>query len=300
MDEEHMYAAKTTESMSTRRRGAHRLRQGVLLTAAVAAAGALLVAPAQAAPHLPSGSAEMATEPVPPQANFAPPSLNPGEGEVVGVAQPIIINFKEPVGDRAAAERAIKITSSNPAEGHFYWFSDKQVRWRPNEFWPAETDVVVEAGGSRSAFRIGESLIATADDNTKTITVTRNGEVVKTMPTSMGKPDHETPNGTYIVGEKRREMVMDSSTYGVPIDDPEGYKLDVEYATRISNSGIFVHAAPWSVGQQGVSNVSHGCLNVSTEDAKWFFENVKKGDAVIVQNTAGGTLNQRDGLGDWN
>ncbi|WP_432279967.1 Ig-like domain-containing protein, partial [Nocardia cyriacigeorgica] len=237
-----MYAAKTTESMSMRRRGAHRLRQGVLLTAAVAAAGALLVAPAQAAPHLPSGSAEMATEPVPPQANFAPPSLNPGEGEVVGVAQPIIINFKEPVGDRAAAERAIKITSSNPAEGHFYWFSDKQVRWRPNEFWPAETDVVVEAGGSRSAFRIGEALIATADDNTKTITVTRNGEVVKTMPTSMGKPDHETPNGTYIVGEKRREMVMDSSTYGVPIDDPEGYKLDVEYATRISNSGIFVHA----------------------------------------------------------
>ncbi|NEW38407.1 L,D-transpeptidase family protein [Nocardia cyriacigeorgica] len=286
--------------MTARRRGAHRLRQGVLLTAAIAAAGALLVAPAQAAPHLPSGSAEMATEPVPPQANFAPPSLNPGEGEVVGVAQPIIINFKEPVGDRAAAERAIKITSSNPADGHFYWINDKQVRWRPNEFWPAETDVVVEAGGSRSAFRIGESLIATADDNTKTITVTRNGEVVKTMPTSMGKTDHETPNGTYIVGEKRREMVMDSSTYGVPIDDPEGYKLDVEYATRISYSGIFVHAAPWSVGQQGVANVSHGCLNVSTEDAKWFFENVKKGDAVVVQNTAGGTLNKGDGLGDWN
>ncbi|WP_432421188.1 L,D-transpeptidase [Nocardia cyriacigeorgica] len=294
-----MYAAKTTESTS-RRRGAHRLRQGVLLTAAIAAASAVLIAPAQAAPHLPSGSAELATEPVPPKANFAPPSLNPGEGEVVGVAQPIIINFKEPVGDRAAAERAIKITSSNPAEGHFYWISDKQVRWRPNEFWPAETDVVVEAGGSRSAFRIGEALVATADDNTKTITVTRNGEVVKTMPTSMGKTDHETPNGTYIVGEKRREMVMDSSTYGVPIDDPEGYKLDVEYATRISYSGIFVHAAPWSVGQQGVANVSHGCLNVSTEDAKWFFENVKKGDAVVVQNTAGGTLNKGDGLGDWN
>lgn len=202
--------------------------------------------------------------------------------------------------DRAAAERAIKITSSTAVPGHFYWRGDKQVRWRPDEFWPGQTDVVVEAGGSRSAFHIGDAVIATADDNTKTITVTRNGEVVRTMPTSMGKPGHETPNGTYIVGEQRREMVMDSSTYGVPVDDPEGYKLDVEYASRISYSGIFVHAAPWSVGAQGVSNTSHGCLNVSTEDAKWFYENVKKGDAVIVQNTEGGVLNSADGLGDWN
>lgn len=300
-----MYVAKNTESLPTRRRGTRRLRQGLLLTAAIAAAGTLVTAPAHAIPaipglpDLPTGSAGI-TEPAPPQANFAPPAINPSEGETVGVAQPIIINFKEPVSDRATAERAIKITSSNPAPGHFYWFGDKQVRWRPNEFWPAETDVVVEAGGSRSAFRIGEALIATADDSTKTITITRNGEVVRTMPTSMGKPGHETPNGTYIVGEKRREMVMDSSTYGVPIDDPEGYKLDVEYATRISNSGIFVHAAPWSVAQQGVSNASHGCLNLSTEDAKWFFENFKKGDAVVVRNTEGGTLNYQDGLGDWN
>ncbi|WP_051163282.1 L,D-transpeptidase [Nocardia brevicatena] len=297
-----MYVAKNTESLPTRRRGTRRLRQGLLLTAAIAAAGTLVTAPAYAIPglpDLPTGSAGIA-EPAPPQANFAPPAVNPSEGETVGVAQPIIINFKEPVSDRATAERAIKITSSNPAPGHFYWFGNKQVRWRPSEFWPAETDVVVEAGGSRSAFHVGEALIATADDSTKTITITRNGEVVRTMPTSMGKPGHETPNGTYIVGEKRREMVMDSSTYGVPIDDPEGYKLDVEYATRISNSGIFVHAAPWSVAQQGVSNASHGCLNVSTDDAKWFFENFKKGDAVVVQNTEGGTLNYQDGLGDWN
>ncbi|WP_051133593.1 L,D-transpeptidase [Nocardia paucivorans] len=297
-----MHVAKNTESLSTRRRGTRRLRQSLLMTAAIAAAGTLSTAPAQAIPglpDLPTGSAGIA-RPTPPPANFAPPAINPSEGETVGVAQPIIINFKEPVSDRATAEQAIKITSSNPVAGHFYWFGNKQVRWRPNEFWPAETDVVVEAGGSRSAFHIGEALIATADDNTKTITITRNGEVVRTMPTSMGKPGHETPNGTYIVGEKRRKMVMDSSTYGVPIDAPEGYKLDVEYATRISNSGIFVHAAPWSVAQQGVSNASHGCLNVSTDDAKWFFENFKKGDAVIVRNTEGGVLNYQDGLGDWN
>ncbi|WP_328389591.1 L,D-transpeptidase [Nocardia sp. NBC_00416] len=295
-----MHVFNNTGSLSTSRRTTRRLRQGVLLTAAIATATTVATAPAYALPELPTGSAAGVTEPGPPAANFAPPAINPSEGEEVGVAQPIIINFKEPVGDRAAAERAIKITATTDVPGHFYWWSDKQVRWRPTEFWPAQSDVVVEAGGSRSAFHVGDALIATADDNTKMITVTRNGEVVRTMPTSMGKVDHETPNGTYIVGEKERQMVMDSSTYGVPIDDPEGYKLDVEYATRISNSGIFVHAAPWSVGSQGYANTSHGCLNVSTEDAKWFFENVKKGDAVVVQNTQGGTLNAGDGLGDWN
>ncbi|MEA3530115.1 L,D-transpeptidase [Nocardia implantans] len=277
------------------------MREGVLLSAAIAAAGVLLVAPAQAEPlpGIGTGSAAAATEPEP-QANFAPPSINIADGEVVGVAQPIIITFKEPVTDHATAEKAIKITSSKPAPGHFYWRGDKQVRWRPDEFWPDNTDVQVQAGGTTSSFRIGDAFVTTADDTTHTITVTRNGEVVKEMPTSMGKPKHETPNGTYIVGEQLRKMTMDSSTYGVPVTDPEGYKLEVEYATRISNSGIFVHAAPWSVAQQGVSNASHGCLNVSTEDAKWFFENARRGDPVIVQNTQGGTLSASDGLGDWN
>ncbi|MFI2476832.1 Ig-like domain-containing protein [Nocardia xishanensis] len=300
-----MQAASNKRSLSSFReenRLARRIRRGVLLSAAIAAAGAMIVAPAQAEPSLPGfgvGSAAAATDPAP-QANFAPPNINIADGETVGVAQPIIITFQEPVTDRDTAEKAIEITSSKDAPGHFYWFSDRQVRWRPNDFWPDNTDVTVVAGGTTSSFRIGDALITTADDVTKTITVTRNGEVVKEMPTSMGKPKHETPNGIYIVGERNRKMIMDSSTYGVPVDAPEGYKLEVEYATRISNSGIFVHAAPWSVGQQGVSNVSHGCLNVSTEDARWFFENAQKGDPVIVQNTDGGTLNSRDGLGDWN
>ncbi|MEV5836595.1 L,D-transpeptidase [Nocardia sp. NPDC052112] len=298
-----MHAALYTGTSTALRRGAlaRRLRQGILLSAAIATLGISAVAPAQADPVLPgTGSAtSTATDPGV-TANFAPPSISPGDGETVGVAQPIIINFQDPVTDHATAEQAIKITSSNSAPGHFYWFSDKQVRWRPNEFWPADTDVTVEAGGTRTAYRIGDAFITTADDDTHTITITRNGEEIMTMPTSMGKTKHETPNGTYFVGEQLRKMTMDSSTYGVPTTDPEGYKVEVEYATRISNSGIFVHAAPWSVAQQGVSNASHGCLNVSTENAKWFFENAKKGDPVIVQNTKGGTLNARDGYGDWN
>ncbi|TQF69460.1 L,D-transpeptidase [Rhodococcus spelaei] len=286
-----------------------------------AAAATALVAPAQAAPLFPGGP-ELPTlpqlqlptipglpapaplapaEPVVGPANFSAPSLNPADGEVVGVAQPIIIRFKENIEDRATAERAVKITTTPKVEGgHFYWTSNSQVRWRPEGFWPANTDVVVEAGGSRSAFHIGDAVVTTADDVTKQITVTRNGEVVKTMPTSMGKTGHETPNGTYIVGEKFRDMYMDSSTYGVPVDSPEGYRTYVEYATRISYSGIFVHAAPWSENQQGYSNASHGCLNVSTEDGKWFFENARKGDPVVVINTSGGTLDGHDGLGDWN
>ncbi|MFG1790717.1 L,D-transpeptidase [Nocardia sp. NPDC049149] len=278
------------------------MRAGALLSATIAAASVLLVAPATAdpIPGLGSGSAGSAPAPGPQQPNFAPPSINIADGEVVGVAQPIIINFKDPVTDHATAEKFIKVTSSKNAPGHFTWRGDKQVRWRPNDFWPDNTDVQVQAGDTHSAFRIGDAFVSTADDTTHTITITRNGEVVKTMPTSMGKTKHETPNGIYIVGEQLRKMIMDSSTYGVPVTDPEGYKLEVEYATRISNSGIFVHAAPWSVGQQGVSNSSHGCLNVSTENAKWFMENSRKGDPVVVENTKGGTLSASDGLGDWN
>lgn len=299
-------ASHNRSSPRSQSRLSRRLRQGVLLSAAIAAAGALIVAPAQADPLLPGlpdfpGLGSSATDPAP-KVTFAPPRINIADGETVGVAQPIIITFKDPIadGDRAAVEKAIKVTSAKPAPGHFTWWSDKQVRFRPNDFWPDNTDVTVEAGETRSSFRIGDALVATADDSTHTMTITRNGEVVQTMPISMGKTKHETPNGIYIVGEQLRKMTMDSSTYGVPVTDPEGYKVEVEYATRISNSGIFVHAAPWSVAQQGVSNASHGCLNVSTANGRWFFENAKKGDPVIVQNTSGGTLNARDGLGDWN
>ncbi|TWS19833.1 L,D-transpeptidase [Tsukamurella asaccharolytica] len=130
--------------------------------------------------------------------------------------------------------------------------------------------------------------VALADDNTKQITIWHNGEVVKTMPTSFGTNKHPTPNGTYYTMEKKRDMYMDSSTYGVPVDSPEGYRTYVEYATRMSWSGIFVHAAPWSVNQQGVSNVSHGCLNVSTANGKYFYDNFPIGSPIVVRNTVGG------------
>ena len=184
---------------------------------------------------------------------FLPPSFNPLNGSMVGVAKPIIINFQRPIVDRPMAEQAIHISSNPPVPGKFYWMSNTQVRWRPINFWPANTTVLIDASGAKSSFRTGESLVATIDDKTHQMTVTRNGKVEKTFPVSMGKPDgkHETKNGTYYVLEKFADIVMDSATYGVPNTSPEGYKLKVQNAVRIDNSGAFVHSAPWSVGRPG-------------------------------------------------
>ncbi|MCG5432615.1 Ig-like domain-containing protein [Mycobacterium sp. MYCO198283] len=230
---------------------------------------------------------------------FAPPTFNPVNGAMVGVAKPIVINFQRPIGDRPMAEQAIHISSNPPVPGKFYWMSDSQVRWRPIDFWPANTTVTIDASGTKSSFRTGESLVATIDDATHQMTVARNGVVEKTFPVSLGKSKYETKNGTYYVLEKFADIVMDSSTYGVPIDSAEGYKLKVQDAVRIDNSGIFVHGAPWSVGDQGKRNVSHGCINLSPANAQWFYDNFGSGDPVVIKNTSGGLYDQPDGAQDW-
>ncbi|MFZ2178516.1 MAG: L,D-transpeptidase [Rhodococcus sp. (in: high G+C Gram-positive bacteria)] len=210
------------------------------------------------------------------------PILAPVSGETVGVAHPVSIRFPSPVVDRAAAESTISIASSTNAPGHFSWVDDSTLGWHPDRFWPAHTRITVRAAGARSEFQVGDALVAVANTTTHQFIVSINDQVVRTMPASMGKPGYETPHGTFPVLEKFREMVMDSSTYGVPVDSAEGYRLHVEYATRITWGGIFVHGAPWSVDSQGYENVSHGCINLSTENARWFYDNAKIGDPVIV------------------
>jgi len=246
--------------------------------------------------------------------NLTMPYVLPNDGEVVGIGQPVAIRFDENIPNRLAAERAITIITNPPVEGAFYWLNDREVRWRPAKYWKPGTavDVVVNTYGVdmgdglfgqenvTTRFTIGDEVIATADDATKTMTIRRNGEVVKTMPLSMGKNSSPTDNGAYIVGDRYRDLIMDSSTYGVPVNSPDGYRLEVEWATQMSYSGIYVHSAPWSVSSQGRSNVSHGCLNVSPSNAVWFYESTKRGDVVEVVNTVGPTLSGTDGLGDWN
>nr|WP_099041880.1 Ig-like domain-containing protein [Mycobacterium neglectum] len=246
--------------------------------------------------------------------NLTMPYVMPNDGEVVGIGQPIAIRFDEDIPNRLAAQKAVTVRTNPPVEGAFYWLNNREMRWRPAEYWKPGTtvDVAVNTYGVdlgdglfgqediTTRFTIGDVVIATADDNTKTLTVRRNGEVVRTMPLSMGKDSTPTDNGAYIIGDRYSHLIMDSSTYGVPVNSPEGYRLEVDWATQMSYSGIYVHSAPWSVGSQGSTNVSHGCLNVSPANAIWFYDNTKRGDIVEVVNTVGSTLSGTDGLGDWN
>lgn len=229
---------------------------------------------------------------------FAPPSFNPSNGSIAGAAKPIYINFQRPIADRAMAEQAIHISSNPPVPGRFYWTTDTQVRWRPQDFWPAGTVVNIDAGGTKSSFTVPEQLVATIDNKSLQMEIMRNGKLEKTFPVSLGKKGYDTKNGTYYVLEKFADIVMDSSTYGVPVNSAEGYKLKVQDAVRIDNSGVFVHSAPWSVGSQGESNVSHGCINLSPSNAQWFFDNFGSGDAVVIKNSTG-IYNQPDGASDW-
>jgi len=246
--------------------------------------------------------------------NLTMPYVLPNNGEVVGIGQPVAIRFDEDISNRLAAQRAITVTTNPPVEGAFYWLNNREVRWRPQHYWKPGTAVEVAVNtygvdlgdglfgqeNVTTRITIGDEVVATADDATKTMTVRVNGEVVKTMPISMGKNSTPTDNGAYIIGDRYSHLIMDSSTYGVPVNSPNGYRLEVDWATQMSYSGIYVHSAPWSVGSQGYTNVSHGCLNVSPSNAIWFYDNTKRGDIVEVVNTVGPTLSGTDGLGDWN
>jgi lipoprotein-anchoring transpeptidase ErfK/SrfK len=235
------------------------------------------------------------------------------QGSTYGVGMPVSISFDKPVVDRAAVEERLQVTTSTPIEGRWSWKGDRYVTYRPKEYWPAGTKVTVAANlrgvepepgvfamENRSLdFEIGSSLIAVVDADTHTMTVRRNGEVVRTMPITTGKEGWETRSGIKVIMSKERNLVMDAATLGVAEDDPEYYRLDVEYAMRVTWSGEFVHSAPWSVASQGRDNVSHGCVGMSTANAKWFFDNAKIGDVVQVLNT-GRYQDLGNGITVWN
>ena len=128
--------------------------------------------------------------------------------------------------------------------------------------------------------------------------IMRNGKLEKTFPVSMGKKGHDTPNGTYYVLEKFADIVMDSSTYGVPVDSPEGYKLKVQDAVRIDNSGIFVHSAPWSTGSQG-SPTSATAASTSARPTRSGSSTTSAAATRSSSRTPSGMYNQPDGASDW-
>jgi lipoprotein-anchoring transpeptidase ErfK/SrfK len=254
---------------------------------------------------------------------YTMPYLFPGGGvKTVGIGQPITVHFDEAIADKATAERALTVTTSPLTQGGWYWFDDQNVHWRPRTYWHPGTKVTVKAnvygvnvgGGiygqqdASSSFTIGPSRILTIDDNTHSGVARVNGKVVRHVPVSMGRGGSVTVNGKtiyfttasgpHVMQEKYAIKHMDSSSYGLPVNSPLGYSEDIPLAIRITADGEFLHAASWSVAQQGVRNVSHGCVNISPANARWFYDNWGYGDIVDIKNT-GVKLQPSNRFGDW-
>ncbi|ORB85883.1 hypothetical protein B1987_21295 [Mycobacterium kansasii] len=236
-----------------------------------------------------------------PSGNLGIVAVLPVRGAVVGVAHPVVITFGNPVVDRRAVERTITVRSAPPRTGKFEWLDNNVVQWVPDRFWPAHSTVALSVGSVRTDFETGPAVLGVADIAKHTFTVSIDGVPAGTpaplpaphhrphwgeegvLPASMGRPEFETPVGTYSVISKDRTVIMDSSSVGIPVDDPDGYRLPVDYAVRITSRGLYVHSAPWALPSMGVENVSHGCISLSPTDAEWYFNTVNVGDPVIVQ-----------------
>jgi lipoprotein-anchoring transpeptidase ErfK/SrfK len=210
-------------------------------------------------------------------------NISPAPGDVVGVAHPVTVTFVGPVADRAAAERSIVFSSPSTSSGTFAWLGDEVVRFTPDGLWPAHSTISLSVGGAKASFQTGAAVVGVADLDAYTFTVSIDDQVVREMPASMGKPKFPTPKGTFTALGKEDVVVMDSRTIGIPLSDPEGYKLTVYNAVRVTWGGVYVHGAPWSTGSQGYANVSHGCINLSPDNAAWYYDNVSVGDPIIVQ-----------------
>jgi lipoprotein-anchoring transpeptidase ErfK/SrfK len=210
--------------------------------------------------------------------------IQPASGTTVGVAMPVTVTFAGPIADRLGAQQSIRFSSRATPKGTFSWLNDRAVQWNPTGFWPAHSGITVMAGGAKSSFEAGASVVGVADIDAHTFTVSVDGAVARQMPASMGKPKHPTPVGQFTALEKQSTVIMDSRTIGIPLSDPEGYKLTVNDAVRVTWGGVYVHGAPWSVGSQGYANVSHGCINLSPDNAAWYYDTVSIGDPIIIQS----------------
>jgi lipoprotein-anchoring transpeptidase ErfK/SrfK len=240
-------------------------------------------------------------------------SIVPSGQSVVGVGMPIIMTFTEPVRRKAAVEERLSVTTKPAVTGGWYWVNDQMVRWRPRSYWKPGTDVTVRSRlqglsfgndvwgdeNDLARFSIGTATVSTVDIDDHTMTVTQDGQVLREIPVTTGKTGWDTRVGTKVIISKNRQVVMDAATIDVAEGDPEYYRLDVEYAMRLTWSGEYVHAAPWSESDQGQDNVSHGCTGMSMENAAWFYNLSKVGDVVTYVD---GTRQPEawNGYTDWN
>ncbi|MGW5318015.1 L,D-transpeptidase [Nocardia thailandica] len=239
-----------------------------------------------------------------------------------GVGTVIAAHFDENIPDRAAAEKRLRVTTDPPVTGSWYWVDARTAHWRPEKYYAPGTKVRVAADiygadlgnglygqeDASAAFTIGPSHVSIADDETKQVQVFENGTLIRTMPTSMGMGGTQviagksisfwTQPGVYTVMDKANPVIMDSSTYGLPVNSKLGYKEEINWATRISTDGVYLHQNEATVWAQGNTDVSHGCLNLSGENARWFYDFANPGDVVEVRNTGGSPLEVWQN-GDW-
>ncbi|QLQ39610.1 L,D-transpeptidase [Micromonospora robiginosa] len=235
-----------------------------------------------------------------------------GDNQVVGVAMPLIVKFGRaiPPDYRDDMQRRMTVTATPAQEGIWRWISPTEVHYRPKTFWKANSTVSykVQAAGlplgdgwyGRSDLtvdvKIGPSFVMTVDNRTKRMTVTKDGKAIKTILVSLGKKSTPSSSGTMVVIEKLRHTVFDTME---ELGPEEGYRTEIDYAQRLTWGGEFIHAAPWSEGVQGKTNVSHGCVNVSMKDGNWLFTNTRMGDPITVKGTER-KLQNGNGWTDWN
>lgn len=236
-----------------------------------------------------------------------------------GVGQPLTAELSAPVKGRdarALVERNLHVSSAPAAsEGAWYWVDNRTLHYRPRVYWPTHARIDVTStldgvhvqkalyGGPAKplTLRTGDRVEAITDARSDYMTFKRNGRTVRTLPVTTGKPGFSTRNGFKVILGQEPFVRMNSVTVGIAPGSSEAYDLPVHWATRVTWSGEYVHAAPWSVASQGRANVSHGCTGMSMSNAKWFFDQVRPGDIVRVINSLGDTMTPFDnGFGDWN
>ncbi|UCM87427.1 L,D-transpeptidase [Streptomyces marincola] len=235
-----------------------------------------------------------------------------------GVGQPVTAELSRPVDDpeeRALVEGALTVTSSPRVEGAWHWVDGTKLHYRPRDYWPAHARVSVRShlaglpireglrGGNGKALDLttGDRVEAVADIAAHTMTVSRNGEELRTIPITTGKEGFATRDGKKVILGREQFVRMTGTSIGIAAGSAEDYDLPVYWAARLTWSGEYVHGAPWSVASQGSANVSHGCTGLSTENAQWFYELVRPGDIVEHVNGFGEDMAPfGNGFGDWN
>jgi lipoprotein-anchoring transpeptidase ErfK/SrfK len=239
----------------------------------------------------------------------------PADKEKVGVGMPIILHFDKEVQDKKAVEKALEVRSSEPVTGAWHWFGAQDLVFRTKEHWRRHTkvDFLAHMSGVRVAknvfgarnlslkFEIGEEQSSVAGEDDHQMVVSKNGKTVRTIPISMGRGGirkYTTTNGNHLTMDKAQAVLMDSSTVGCGPGCPGYYREMVYWAVRISNSGEYAHSAPWSVGSQGNSNVSHGCVNMSPSNATWFYNFSQRGDPYKITGSDR-ELEPDNGWGYW-